>query len=79
MKMEKPKDRIETPYPPPAPNKLLKIKIKLIKAKIIMWPAVIFANKRSVRTIGLETKPINSITNINGIGNFNHHGTPGVL
>ena len=36
-----------------------------------------FANNRSVNTTGLDMNPINSITNINGIGNFNHHGTPG--
>ena len=45
-----------------------------------MWPAKIFANNRIINTKGRITMlDENSIKGMSGIGNFNHHGTPGVL
>lgn len=54
---------------------VLKIKIKDIKAKIIMCPAVILANNRIIKEIGFVKIPISSI----GIKNiFIGTGTPGI-
>ncbi len=58
---------------------LPKIKIKLIKPKMIMWPAVMFANKRTINTKGFVNTPIISTIGMSGTGNFSHHGTPGAL
>ena len=54
---------------------VLNIKIKDIKANTIMWPAVMFANKRIIKEIGFTNTPINSM----GIKNiFIGTGTPGI-
>jgi hypothetical protein len=54
---------------------VLNIKINEIKLKMIMCPAVMFANKRINRAIGFARIPISSTGII--IGN-NQKGTPGV-
>ena len=51
------------------------IKIKEIKLNTIICPAVMFANKRIIRDIGLIKIPINSIGAKN---NFIGTGTPGI-
>ena len=54
---------------------VLKMKINDIKAKIMMCPAVMFANNRIINEIGFVKIPINSI----GIkNNFIGTGTPGI-
>lgn len=54
---------------------LLKMKINDINAKIIICPAVIFANNRIIKEIGFVKIPISSI----GIKNiFIGTGTPGI-
>lgn len=54
---------------------VLAIKIKEIKLNTIICPAVMFANKRIIRDIGLIKIPINSI----GAKNiFIGTGTPGI-
>ena len=53
----------------------LNIKINDIKARTIIWPAVMFANKRIIKEIGFTNIPIISI----GAKNiFIGTGTPGI-
>ena len=52
-------------------------KMILVKAKIMEWPAKIFANKRIIKANGLVKIPNNSIAGINGIGHFKKVGTSG--
>ena len=54
---------------------LLLIKIMEIKAKIMMCPAVMFANKRIIKAKGFVKIPINSIGIMMGNKAI---GTPGV-
>ena len=64
---------IGTDKPPQAAFSL--IKMIEIKAKIMMCPAVIFANKRTINANGFVKIPTISIgTKINNTG----HGTPGI-
>ena len=51
------------------------ININEIKLNTIIWPAVMFANKRIISDIGLIKIPINSIGAKN---NFIGTGTPGI-
>ena len=61
--------------PIPAPLLIsVKINIKLIKLNMMMWPAVMFANKRTISAKGLVNTP-NSSTGIINI--FTGKGTPG--
>lgn len=65
----------ENPTDTGAINTLLKIKIRDIKDKMIIWPAVILANKRMVNEKGFTNIPIISI----GARNiFIGTGTPGI-
>ena len=59
-----------------SPRPLWAIKINEIKLKIIMWPAVMFANKRIISAKGLVKIPTISIGIIIGI---KASGTPGGL
>jgi hypothetical protein len=52
----------------------LKMKIRQTRLKTIIWPAVIFANNRTIRANGFENIPIISTGII--MGN-NQNGTPG--
>ena len=56
-----------------ATRTLLKTKIRPIKAKMTICPAVIFANKRTVKAKALAKSPRNSTMNITGATNA---GTP---
>ena len=59
----------------PATKTDLRIKINEIKLNIRMWPAVMFANKRIIKAMGLVNSPIISTGIMSG---YNHHGTWGV-
>ncbi len=59
--------------------KLWKIKVRLIKLRITMCPAVIATNNRINREKGFVNIPIISTPGIIGKGNLSHQGTPGVL
>ena len=59
----------------PATKTDFKIKINEIKLKIKIWPAVMFANNRMVKAIGLVNIPIISTGIISG---YNHQGTCGL-
>ena len=50
------------------------MKIKQIKLNTIIWPAVMFANKRTINANGFDNTPIISTGIIIG---YNHHGTSG--
>lgn len=52
----------------------LKMNINEIKLNTMMWPAVMFANKRTINANGLDKTPIISTGIIIG---YNHHGTCG--
>lgn len=56
-------------------QRLSNINIKEIKLNTIICPAVMFANKRIIKEIGLINIPINSIGAKN---NFIGTGTPGI-
>ena len=62
-----------------ATNTDLKMNIMDIRLRTMMCPAVMLAKSRTINTKGFVKTPINSTIGINGIGNFNHQGTPGVF
>ena len=51
--------------------------IKQVSAKIIVWPAMMLANRRIINAKGLVNTPKNSINGIIGIGTLSHQGTSG--
>ena len=53
------------------------MKIKQVNAKMIVWPAMILANKRIIRANGLVNIPKNSTKGMMGIGNFRKIGVLG--
>ena len=56
-----------------------KISTRETKPRMMICPAVILAKSRIINTNGFVNISISSIAGINGIGNFIHIGTPGVL
>ncbi len=75
LKIANPTETIDTLYPAIAPPILAKIKIRLIKERITICPAVIFANNLNINTNGFVNTPKISIgTKMN----FTPKGTGGL-
>ncbi len=75
MNIIKAVEKIPMPDPataacPPSPN----MKIKLVNARMMMWPAEIFAVRRIIKTAGFIRIPN---TSIGTRMNFTGSGTPG--
>ena len=49
--------------------------IKQVSAKIIVWPAMMLANRRIISANGFVKIPTSSIPGIIGTGTLSHHGT----
>ena len=64
--------------PAAVPNNPVNMNIILINTVTIRCPAIIFANKRTIKTNGFVINPDSSTMGIKGMGNFNHQGTSGL-
>ena len=52
-------------------------KTTLVKAKMMMWPAMMLAKRRTVSEKGLVNTPMNSMVGMMGRGAFRKMGTSG--
>ena len=53
------------------------MKITQVSERMMAWPPIMFANKRTIKANGLVKMPKSSITGINGTGTFSQVGTSG--
>ena len=60
-----------------APPIFPQMKITQVKDRMMAWPPMILANRRTIKAKGFVKMPKNSITGIIGTGTFNHVGTSG--